>query len=68
MQWKMGKFQQGLALFPPIPPPIADVKDHLVSPALEGKTTQPGKHMLPLSMVIDEKLHSTEYFFQGELI
>ena len=56
----MGKFQQGLALFPPIPPPIADVKDHLVSPAVEGEITQPGKHVLPLSMVINEKLHPTQ--------
>lgn len=67
MQWRMGKFQHSLALFPPIPPPIADVKDHLVSPALEGETAQPGKHVLPLSMVVDEKLHSSEYF-SGNLV
>ena len=43
------------------------MKDHLVFTALGGETAQPGKHVLPLSMVVDEKLHSSEYFL-GNLV
>ena len=62
IQWRMGKLQHNLASLPPIPPPTADVKDHPVFPSSEGETAQPGKHALPLTMVVDEKLRVSEYF------